>query len=112
MKSESNRFAAVTAVFLVALAAVTMLCGWSGVSLPPCEGVAAELRDDPNLCAQLRALAARSARGDAEATFEFARRVELGIGTDPDPAEAAWWYEIAEEQGYTLPEDVVERLFP
>ena len=88
MKSESNRFAAVTAVFLVALAAVTMLCGWSG------------------------ALAARSARGDAEATFEFARRVELGIGTDPDPAEAAWWYEIAEEQGYTLPEDVVERLFP
>ena len=112
MKSESNRFKAATAVFLAALAAVTLLTGWKGMSLPPCEGVAAELRDETEWKAQLRALAARSVRGDAEATFEFARRVELGIGTEPNPEEAAWWYEIAEEQGYTLPEDVVERLFP
>ena len=37
--------------------------------------------------------------------------MELGIGTEPDPAEAAYWYEVAEEQGYTLPDDVITRLF-
>ena len=67
--------------------------------------------DDAALAAQLRFLATRSIQGDAEATFEFARRVELGIGTEPDPAEAAYWYEVAEQQGYTLPADVIRRLF-
>ena len=105
MKAQPNRFAVVTAAFLAALAAALILVMQSAASPPP-RGNAADLR------AELHALAVRSTRGDAEATFEFARRVELGIGTDPDPAEAAWWYEIAEEQGYTLPEDVVERLFP
>ena len=105
MKKQPNRFAVVTAAFLAALAAALILVMQSAASPPP-RGNAADLR------AELHALAARSTRGDAAATFEFARRVELGIGTDPDPAEAAWWYEIAEEQGYTLPEDVVARLFP
>lgn len=107
MKTHSSRFAAATAAFLAALAAVSILATRSGATQPPLR-----TPDQTELAAQLRTLAARSSQGDAEATFEFARRVELGIGTDPDPETAAWWYEIAEEQGYDLPDDVVERLFP
>ena len=107
MKTHSSRFAAATAAFLAALAAVSILAAGGNAAPPP-----VRTPGEASLAAQLRALAAQSAQGDAEATFEFARRVELGIGTDPDPETAAWWYEVAEEQGYELPEDVVERLFP
>lgn len=106
MKDPTNRFAAATAALLAFLAAISFLVAL-GAAAPPPRGDGA-----PGPRAQLHDLAVRSRNGDAGATFELARRVELGIGTDPDPAEAAWWYEIAEEQGYTLPEDVVERLFP
>ena len=60
----------------------------------------------------LDALAERSRQGDAEATFEYARRIELGLGTRRDAALAAYWYQVAEEQGYQLPKEVVERMFP
>jgi TPR repeat protein len=106
MNSCQHRFLAATAAFLAALAAVVILATRSAASPSPVRGP-----DEAELAAQLRFLATRSIQGDAEATFEFARRVELGIGTDPDPAEAAYWYEVAEEQGYTLPDDVVRRLF-
>ena len=106
MKTTTNRFAAATAAFLAFLASMSLLVAL-GAAAPPPRGDGA-----PGPRAQLHALAVHSRNGDAAATFELARRVELGIGTDPDPAEAAWWYEVAEEQGYTLPEDVVARLFP
>ena len=109
MCKPTNRFAAATAAFLAALAAFVILVAQSGASPPPDRGASAPAVTER---LTLHALAVRSHQGDAAATFEFARRVELGIGTDPDPEEAAWWYEVAEEQGYTLPEDVVERLFP
>ena len=60
----------------------------------------------------LDALAERSRQGDAKATFEYARRIELGLGTRRDAALAAYWYQVAEEQGYQLPKEVVERMFP
>ena len=60
----------------------------------------------------LDSLAERSRKGDAQATFEYARRIELGLGTRRDAALAAYWYQVAEEQGYELPEEVVERMFP
>ena len=107
MKNASDRFALATAAFLAAFAVSVILAARSAASPPP-----ARTPRDAALAAELRALAARSSQGDAAATFEFARRVELGIGTTPDPAEAAWWYEVAEEQGYTLPDDVIARLFP
>ncbi len=106
MNSCHHRFLAATAAFLAALAAVVLLAQRSAASPSP-----VRQPDDAALSAQLQFLARRSVQGAAEATFEFARRVELGIGTDPDPAEAAYWYEVAEEQGYTLPDDVVRRLF-
>ena len=106
MNSCHHRFLAATAAFLAALAAAVLLAQRSTASPSP-----VRLPDDAALAAQLRFLARRSIQGDAEATFELARRVELGIGTDPDPAEAAYWYEVAEEQGYTLPDDVIRRLF-
>ena len=106
MNSCHHRFLAATAAFLAALAAVVLLAQRSAASPSP-----VRQPDDAALAAQLQFLARRSVQGDAEATFEFARRVELGIGTDPDPAEAAYWYEVAEEQGYTLPDDVIRRLF-
>ena len=106
MKTHSSRFAAATAAFLAAVAAVSILAAGGNAAPPP-----VRTPGEASL-AELHRLAARSAQGDAEATFEFARRVELGIGTDPDPETAAWWYEVAEEQGYDLPDDVVERLFP
>ena len=106
MKTNNHRFLAATAAFLAALAALVILSTRSAASPSP-----VRLPDDDTLAAQLRFLAMRSIQGDAEATFEFARRVELGIGTEPDPAEAAYWYEVAEEQGYTLPADVIRRLF-
>jgi TPR repeat protein len=106
MSTCHHRFLAATAAFLAALAAAVLLAQRSAAYPSP-----VRLPDDAALEAQLRFLAGRSIQGDAEATFEFARRVELGIGTEPDPAEAAYWYEVAEEQGYTLPDDVVRRLF-
>ncbi|MBQ6103217.1 MAG: sel1 repeat family protein [Kiritimatiellae bacterium] len=106
MKTKHHRFFAATAAFLAALAAALVLAQRSAASPSP-----GPQPDESALAAQLRFLAKRSLQGDAEATFEFARRVELGIGTEPDPAEAAYWYEVAEEQGYTLPADVIERLF-
>jgi TPR repeat protein len=106
MKTKHHRFFAATAAFLAALAAAVVLAQRSAASPSP-----VRLPDESALAAQLRFLAKRSLQGDAEATFEFARRVELGIGTEPDPAEAAYWYEVAEEQGYTLPDDVITRLF-
>ena len=106
MNSCHHRFLAATAAFLAALAALVILSTRSAASPSP-----VRLPDDDALAAQLRFLARRSIQGDAEATFEFARRVELGIGTEPDPAEAAYWYEVAEQQGYTLPADVIRRLF-
>lgn len=103
MKTGPVRFAAATAAFLVAIAvAAAVAQGGAAAGEPACD-----TRRDA-----LRLLAARSLKGDAEATFELARRVEEGIGTEPDPGEAAYWYGIAEEQGRTLPEDVVTRLFP
>ncbi len=105
MKANHHRFLAATAAFLVTLTAVVILSARSAASPAP-------VREDQSaLAAQLRNLARRSLRGEAEATFEFARRVELGIGTAPDPAEAAYWYEVAETQGITLPDDVIRRLF-
>ena len=106
MNACHHRFLAATAAFLAAFAAAVFLAQRSAASPSP-----VRLPDDVALAAQLRFLARRSIQGDAEATFEFARRVELGIGTEPDPAEAAYWYEVAEEQGYTLPADVIEHLF-
>ena len=106
MKTNHHRFLAATAAFLAALSVLSILATRSAASPP-----SVRLPDEAALAAQLRFLATRSVQGDAEATFEFARRVELGIGTDPDPSEAAYWYEVAEEQGYTLPDDVVARLF-
>ena len=90
-------------------AAVDALAGLELMQL--CKTALPSTQDVAALSAQLKFLARRSIQGDAEATFEFARRVELGIGTEPDPAEAAYWYEVAEEQGYTLPDDVITRLF-
>ena len=110
MKTRSSRFAAATAAVLAAMAAAVIFASRSAASQqprPPAPGP-----HGPGPAEELHALAARSAQGDAAATFEFARRVELGIGTEPDPEEAAWWYEVAEEQGYELPDEVVERLFP
>ena len=92
MSPDATRFAAATAALIAVLAAALVLAARGAASPAP--------------------LRARSVRGDAEATFEFARRVELGIGTAPDPAEAALWYEIAEDQGHPLPADVAARLFP
>lgn len=106
MKARPRRFLAASAAFLAALAALAILATRSTASPP-----SVRLPDEAVLAAQLRFLARRSVQGDAEASFELARRVELGIGTEPDPAEAAYWYEVAEEQGYTLPADVIERLF-
>ena len=103
---SSGRFLAATAAFLAALAAAALFAQRSAAAPP-----SARMPDEAALAAQLRFLARLSIQGDAEATFEFARRVERGIGTDPDPAEAAYWYEVAEEQGYTLPDDVIRRLF-
>lgn len=57
-------------------------------------------------------LAAWSYYGDASASFELGRRLEFGIGTDPDYSEAAHWYATAEEQGHPLPPRVLSRLFP
>lgn len=57
-------------------------------------------------------LAVRSLAGDAAASLELARRLDRGSGVARDPAEAAHWYEIAEEQGAVLPPDVLARLFP
>jgi TPR repeat protein len=101
-----RRFLAATVAFLAALAAAAALAQRSAAA-----PASVRMQDEAALAAQLRFLARRGIQGDAEATFEFARRVELGIGTDPDPAEAAYWYEVAEEQGYTLPDDVIRRLF-
>lgn len=107
MKNQTNLFAAATAAFLAALAAVAIAAARGAAAPEPARRGA----DDAALAEQLRFLARRSIQGDAEATFEFARRVEFGIGTEPDPGEAAHWYGIAEEQGYRLPDDVVFRLF-
>lgn len=107
MKTGPTRFAAATAAFLAALAAISLLAARNAAA-----SGSARTPEEAALAAQLRDLAARSAQGDADATFEFARRVELGIGTAPDPAEAAWWYEVAEDQGHPIPDDVVARLFP
>ena len=104
--ARSSRFTAATAVFLAGLAVTVVLVLRSAASPSSDRGP-----DEAELAAQLRFLATRSIQGDAEATFEFARRVELGIGTAPDPAEAAYWYEVAETQGITLPDDVIRRLF-
>ena len=85
MNACHHRFLAATAAFLAAFAAAVFLAQRSAASPSP-----VRLPDDAALAAQLRFLATRSIQGDAEATFEFARRVELGIGTEPDPAEAAY----------------------
>ena len=104
---SSSRFFAAIVAFLAVLAAAAALAQRSTAA-----PASVRMPNEAALAAQLRFLARQSIQGDAEATFEFARRVELGIGTEPDPAEAAWWYEVAEEQGHPLPDDVVERLFP
>lgn len=106
MKRDSLGFAAATAAVLTAMAVVAVAVA-RGAASP----THVRLPDDAELAAQLRFLARQSLQGDAEATFEFARRVELGIGTEPDPEEAAYWYGVAEEQGYTLPDAVLRRLF-
>ena len=92
MKSNPRRFTAATAAFLAVLAAAVILAQRSAASSSP-----VRTTDEAALAAQLRFLARRGMQGDAEAAFEFARRVEFGIGTSPDPDEAAYWYEIAEE---------------
>ena len=113
MKTKHHRFLAATAAFLAALAAAVLLAQRSAArGVDGCEnGSAGTARSaEPN--PELRALVARAIRGDAVATFSFARGLELGFWAAPDPDEAAYWYGVAEEQGYDLPDDVVERLFP
>lgn len=81
------------------------------VSAAPIQAVPAAETDD--LAGRsIAELAAWSYYGDATASFELGRRLEFGIGTDPDFSEAAHWYATAEEQGHPLPPRVLSRLFP
>ena len=48
--------------------------------------------------------------GDAEASYELARRLEAGHGVERDTAAAGYLYQVAEEQGIELPRSVVDRL--
>ena len=99
---------AVAAAFLVATE--TLLLLFIARSAAPAESVPViHAYDVPD---HLDALAARSRQGDANATFEYARRIELGLGTRKDAALAAYWYQVAEEQGYELPQEVIDRMFP
>ena len=50
--------------------------------------------------------------GDGDATFELARRTEAGEGVAQDASRAAELYVTAEEQGFDLPPDVEDRIFP
>ena len=54
--------------------------------------------DDAALTARLKDLAHR---GDPEAQFDYARRVETGIGTKRDETGAAKWYQEAAQNGRT-----------
>ena len=48
--------------------------------------------------------------GDAEASYELARRLEEGHGVERDAAAAGHQYLVAEEQGIDLPQSVIDRL--
>ncbi len=48
--------------------------------------------------------------GDAEASYELARRLEAGHGVERDAAAAGYLYQVAEEQGIDLPQSVIDRL--
>ena len=101
---------ATAAAFLIAVeATVPVFIARSAASGPPPK---TRIVHTETFLDDLDALAARARRGDATASFEYARRIELGLGTRRDPALAAYWYQVAEEQGYELPHDVIARLFP
>ncbi len=89
---------------LAAIAAVLLLPALSGcVSRPPGAARDGETADE---------LRSRAVLGDAAAAFEYARLLETDGGEGADLALAAYWYEVAEEQGYDLPPDLVRRIFP
>lgn len=48
--------------------------------------------------------------GDAEASYELARRLEAGHGVERDAAAAGYLYQVAEKQGIELPQSVIDRL--
>ena len=108
MNLTHPRIASAAAVLIAVEAVVPMVVARnaSPTQSPPTPVVRHTVPDD------LDSLAERSRQGDAHATFEYARRIELGLGTRRDAALAAYWYQVAEEQGYELPEEVIERLFP
>lgn len=101
---------ATAAAFLIAVeAAVPVFVARSAA--PSTSSAPRVVQRDP-FPEDLDSLAKRSRLGDPCATFEYARRIEFGLGTRRDAALAAYWYQVAEEQGYELPQDVIERLFP
>ena len=61
-------------------------------------------------CMDLDSLRQLSKMGDAEASFELARRLEEGEGVPRDASAAGHMYLVAEEQGYDLPDAVIDRL--
>ncbi len=61
-------------------------------------------------CMDVDSLRLLSTMGDAEASFELARRLEEGEGIARDASAAGHMYLVAEEQGYDLPAAVIDRL--
>ena len=108
MNITNPRIAVAAAVLIAVEAIAPMVIARSAApaQTPPAPALSRTVPDDLDL------LIERSRRGDARATFEYARRIELGLGMRKDAELAAYWYQVAEEQGYELPEDVVARLFP
>ena len=108
MSITAPHIAIAAAIFVAVEAIAPMVIARSAAhaQTPPPTAPSHMVTDD------LDALIARSRQGDAVATFEYARRIELGLGTRRDAALAAYWYQVAEDQGYELPEEVIRRMFP
>ncbi len=108
MNLTNPRIAAATAILVAIETIIHMIvAGSASQTPPPSAPVLSHTVSDAPV-----PLAERSRQGDACATFEYARRIELGLGTRRDAALAAYWYQVAEDQGYELPEEVVARMFP